>query len=602
MKRSTTLLSVLLTILFLSISARAKNTSPPLKVPLYYKQINLIIAGDQAILRTEPLNKNTKYVKCEVKGNSLKLAKRAGSPSLGYIFIYNAIRPGKSVIVEKVSKLGKGRERVETRKFVVRVFNMNMIPKVKTRKLEENINCYIGKFVKLAGISRGWGRTLKAKEIWGTMQTRSDWILEDDTGAVYVTGGSLPQKGKALTIICKVVRPSNGRWALVYYKKLTGYDPSKARPIAEGINRFAFDLYKKLALEDRVKNVLFSPFSISDALAMTYGGARSLTAKQMARVLHFSLPQREIPPAFSSLIKSIEACPQKKSYTILIANALWGQKGYHFLQSFKTLVNKYYGGGFHQLDFSSDPEGARKQINSWVEEKTAGKIKNLIAKGDINGLTRLILTNAVYFKGKWASQFKKKNTVPMPFYVSPQKTLPIPMMFQEGEFPYFEDRNLQVLELPYEGKEISMIILLPIKKDGLGELESHLSEKSLTRWRNNLHRRRVKVYLPRFKLTTKCYLAKELAKMGMPDAFSNRADFSGITGRKELKISRVIHQAYIDVNEEGTEAAAATAVTIRLTAVMKSPVFKADHPFVFMIVHKKTGTILFMGTLKEPTQ
>ena len=587
-------------LLSLSGSVGAKNVSCSSKILLSPNQLNILLKGDRAVLKTGPLNKNINDVRSEVKGSSLKLAGRTGRPSSGYIFTYDAVLPGESLIIEKVSKFGKGGEKIETREFKVRVFDANKVPEVTIKALKENIGRYRGQFVRLTGVDRNWGKPEKAKEVWGTMLTRSDWILEDDTGAVYVSGKPDAQKGETFTLICKVVTPSDGKWALVYHKKLAAKDQSNTRLITKNTNEFAFDLYRRLELENKGKNIFFSPFSISDALAMTYAGARGNTEKQMAKVLRFSLPQEELHPAFSSLIERLKVKPGKKAYKLHIANALWGQKDYHFLEEFKALIDRYYNGGFYNVDFAGNTEVARKRINTWVEQKTEEKIKNLIAKGDIDSLTRLVLTNAIYFKGKWASQFKKKNTKPMPFHVTSKKSVKVPMMFQEGQFPYFENENLQVLELPYAGDELSMIILLPAKKDGLAELEQHLTEKTLSQWLAHLCKREIKVYMPRFKLRTKYYLARDLAAMGMPDAFSNRADFSGMTGHKELKISKVIHQAYVEVNEEGTEAAAATAVTMRLKAVMLHPIFRANHPFVFMIFHKKTGSILFVGKVVNP--
>ena len=376
--------------------------------------------------------------------------------------------------------------------------------------------------------------------------------------------------------------------------------PSAPQTIAKGINMLAIDLYKTLAKEHTNKNLFFSPLSISSAFAMAYAGARGDTEVQMARVLHFSLPQSKFHPAFSSLVKSILASSREEGCTLRMANALWGQRGYGFLPQFEALLDKYYGSGFHEVDFVGNTEGTREEINSWIEKKTENKIKNLIAKGDINQLTRLVLTNAIYFKGIWASQFKKENTKPLPVHISQGKTVQTPMMFQEGEFPYHENKRLKILELPYQGGDLSMVILLPTQKDGLAPLESHLTEEGIRQSLNKLRKRKVDVYIPRFKLETKYYLARDLAMMGMPDAFSPRADFSGMTGHRELKISKVIHQAYVEVNEEGTEAAAATAVAVGLKAVMRHPVFRADHPFLFMIIHKETGTILFMGALKNP--
>ena len=370
--------------------------------------------------------------------------------------------------------------------------------------------------------------------------------------------------------------------------------------LVNGNNQTAIDLYGKLSYKNK-GNVFFSPFSISTAFGMTYAGARGKTENEMATILHFTLPQKELHPAFSILIKKINA--KNKPYELTIANALWGQRGYHFLKEFKELINKYYGGGFYEVNFKTDSEGTRKKINTWVEEKTNQKIKDLISRGDINYLTRLVLTNAIYFKGRWASKFNEKNTKPAPFYILPDKKIEVSMMFQEGKFPYYENENLKVLELPYAGNDLSMVVFLPSKKNGLDSLEKELTLKKIKLWVSKMYKRKVKVYLPKFKAKTKYYLGNILSSMGMADAFSYEADFSGMTGGKELKISKVIHQAYIDVNEEGTEAAGATGIVMELKALPKpSPVFNADHPFVFLIVHKKTGSILFIGRIANPSK
>ncbi len=372
------------------------------------------------------------------------------------------------------------------------------------------------------------------------------------------------------------------------------------RSMAQKNNAFAVDLYKKLA--QKGGNIFFSPFSIYDALAMTFAGARGRTEAQMARVLHITSPQEVFHPAFSSLINVIKATPVEKAYKLHIANALWGQKGYRFLPNFLTLVNKYYDGGFHLVDFVHDKAGTMKRINRWVEKKTGNKIKDLIRNGDINFLTRLVLTNAIYFKGRWATRFKKENTRSAPFYLSGGEKTDVPMMSQKGRFPYFEDKSLQVLELPYTGNDLSMVIFLPKNPVNLRKIGTQLSVSKLRTFLSRLQKRRVAVTLPRFRLKTRYYLGPILGSMGMPNAFSPVADFSGMSGNKELKIAKVIHQAYVDVNEEGTEAAAATAVVIRLKAMIRNPVFRADHPFLFAMIHKKTNCILFMGRVMNPTK
>ena len=368
--------------------------------------------------------------------------------------------------------------------------------------------------------------------------------------------------------------------------------------LVNGNNQTAIDLYGKLSHKNK-ENIFFSPFSISTAFGMTFAGARGKTENEMAKVLHFTLPQKKLHPAFSILIEKINA--KNKLYKLNIANALWGQKDYNFLKEFKKLIYKYYSGGFYEVNFKTDTEGARKKINTWVEEKTNRKIKELISKRDINDLTRLVLTNAIYFKGKWASKFDEKNTKPAPFYTSSDKKIEISMMYREDNYPYYGNENLQVLELPYVGDDLSMVVFLPAEKSGLSGLEKELTLKKLELWISKMYKRKVRVYFPRFKAKTKYYLVEILSSMGMSDTFSNKADLSGMTGHKELKISKVIHQAYIDVNEEGTEASASTAIVMTRKALPRpSPVFKANHPFLFLIVHKKTKSILFMGRIINP--
>ena len=373
------------------------------------------------------------------------------------------------------------------------------------------------------------------------------------------------------------------------------------QPIVKLTNTFAFDLYKKLAQkEGNISNIFFSPLSISYGLAMTYAGAGGNTKKQMANVLHFTLPDEKLHFSFFQLMQTLTTKP-KGAYKLNIANALWGQKGYQFLEEFKALINRFYHGGFHEVDFIVRIEDTRKKINRWIEQETKEKIKNLIAPGDITRLTRLVLTNAIYFKGDWASQFKKSNTKIMPFHITTTKSVDISMMYQEGQFPYFADEDLQVLELPYSGDDLSMIVVLPNSNIGLKELENRLNAEKFTSWLSRLRKQEVKVYLPKFKLEIKYYLNKVLYEMGMSDAFlPGKADFSGMREDKNLYIYRVIHQAYVNVDEEGTEATAATAVVLNTKSIRIKPIFKADHPFMFFIVHKATGSILFMGSVVNP--
>lgn len=386
--------------------------------------------------------------------------------------------------------------------------------------------------------------------------------------------------------------------------------------VVEGNNAFAVELYAKIRAQEG--NLFLSPYSISAALAMTSAGARGETETQMAKVLHFPavLVEEESPSlagqrvrdrerfhsAFGAIIKDLNARGEKGSYELSVANALWGQKGYGLLAEFLELVKSNYGGGFNEVDFVTAAESARKTINAWVETETRNKIKNLIGRGVLTPLTRLVLTNAIYFKGNWAKQFEKDETKDVPFTLLNGEKVDSPMMNQTAEFGYMETEDFQGLELPYVDNELSMIVLLPKETDGLGRLEKALTADNLSQWLAGLHKRKVIVSVPKFKMTSQFSLADVLESMGMTDAFSTKADFSGINGKRDLLISAVIHKAFVDVNEEGTEAAAATGVVVGLASAgpEEIPVFRADHPFLFLIRDNDSGSILFIGRMMNP--
>lgn len=339
---------------------------------------------------------------------------------------------------------------------------------------------------------------------------------------------------------------------------------------------------------------------------MTYEGARGKTAEEMQAVFHF--PQ-DVAVLRSSYLEIYQEVNKKdKKYTLSTANALWAQEDYKFLEDYFDLVEKYYGGKTTNLDFINQTEKSRLTINSWVEERTNGKIKDLIPEGILSPLTRLVLTNAIYFKGFWLKQFDKKYTREEDFRVSSDNKIKVQMMRLAGEeanFNYAETDKLQILELPYEGNELSMLILLP-KEDDLKAVEESLSSEKLSEWKSLLRSEEVNVYLPKFKFETKYFMAQDLSVMGMPTAFGGGADFSGMTGKKDLFISEVIHQAFVDVNEEGTEAAAATAVIMLGKAMPSEPkpikIFKADHPFIFIIQDREESNIIFVGRVSDPTK
>ena len=369
----------------------------------------------------------------------------------------------------------------------------------------------------------------------------------------------------------------------------------------EGNNAFAVAMYGQL--RSRSGNLFFSPESISTALAMAYAGARGDTASQMAKTLHFSLPPEQLHLAMGALLKDLNATHD--AYQLSVANALWAQHGYAFLDDYLNLLKNDYGAGLNQVDFKGATEAARQTINQWVEQKTQDKIKDLLQPGSLRSDTRLVLTNAIYFKGDWQTQFDKAQTKNEDFHLSQGQTATAPLMHREGGFNYFDGGTFQVLEIPYKSKELSMIVFLPKDIGGLGGLEQSLTAGNTQQWLRRLAPvSKVIVTMPKFKMTQEFELGATLGAMGMPKAFSSSADFSGMTGHRDFAISAIIHKAYVDVNEEGTEAAAATAVTMRAMAMrpveQAPPVFRADHPFIFVIRDNGSDSILFMGRVMDP--
>jgi serpin B len=377
--------------------------------------------------------------------------------------------------------------------------------------------------------------------------------------------------------------------------------------VADGSNRFALDLYAKL--RDREKgNLFFSPYSAHTALAMTATGARVSTRDQMVKVLH--LPADEQKATASGDLGRFYAHP-RKDYELSVANALWGQKGFPWRPEFLDVQRTRFGAGFNEADFAADPDGERRRINRWVEEQTRDRIKELIPEGLITRSQRMVLANAIYFKGQWQDQFDPKQTRPLPFTLADGAKVDVPMMHREGGFRHHVEARpaerrfepeLQVAELPYKGGELSMVVLLPGKHDGLPALEKKLSADALAGWLAKAHDARgTDLYLPKFRLETDAMMLKEsLQQLGMSAAFDpSAADFTGLhTGTERLYVDFVVQKAFVDVNEEGTEAAAATGVGLR--AISASLDFRADRPFLFLIWDAKRGTILFMGRVQKP--
>ena len=375
--------------------------------------------------------------------------------------------------------------------------------------------------------------------------------------------------------------------------------------VVEGNNDFAVALYGKLRSQGG--NLFFSPESVSTALAMTYAGARGDTAAEMAKTLHFTLPPDRLHPAMGALLAGLNA--PHDGYQLRVANALWAERDYKFLDAFLKLTASDYGAGFNPVDFKGSTEAARLTINQWVEQKTDSKIKDLLKPGMVNPLTRLVLTDAIYFKADWQAQFQKAQTEDKDFHLSAAQTVKAPLMHRAGSYKYFNGGTFQILEMPYKTGELSMIVFLPKDMDGLRAFEQSLTASHAKQWLSQLQPvSRVIVTFPKFKVTEQLELGSTLGAMGMPSAFErSAADFSGMTGNRELFLSAVIHKAFIDVNEVGTEAAAATATSMvgmamRAPGPTPPPEFRADHPFVFLIRDNRSGGILFMGRVSDPTK
>ena len=373
--------------------------------------------------------------------------------------------------------------------------------------------------------------------------------------------------------------------------------------VVEANNQLAIDLYQKYRSNEG--NIFFSPFSISSALAMTYEGAKGKTAGEMQKVLHVPGDIGVIRSGYSEIYERLNK--ENKPYKLSTANALWAQKDYPFAGEYLSTVEKYYDGKVTNLDFARDTENSRQTINNWVEEKTYDRIKELIPAGLLTPSTRMVLTNAIYFNASWLSQFEARTTSDKEFTLGTKKVT-VKMMHQKAGYNYGETDKLQILEMPYKGEDISMLIILP-KGNDLAALERTLSAKNLADWKKNMKGELVELSLPKFEYENKYYMAADLKDMGMPTAFTPAADFSGMSPTKELYIGEVIHQTFVGVSESGTEAAAATAVMmagstaspgIHIPPIPK--IFNADHPFIFIIQEKASGNILFMGRVTDPSK
>jgi serpin B len=365
----------------------------------------------------------------------------------------------------------------------------------------------------------------------------------------------------------------------------------------DAVNSFAFDFIKELNNND---NIFISPYSIFTALAMTYEGARGITAEEMKSLLNIEQDNESFHKYMEDLYELLNK--ENNDYNISTANALWVKDDYQLLETYLNVIRNYYGGNATEVDFSKSEEAANI-INKWVENNTNGLIEDLILPDYITIMTVLILTNAIYFKGNWEVQFDQVNTTDREFTEPSGETIEVPTMSlveTNNYFNYTETDDLQILELKYSGNDISMLILLP-KDKGLSAIIDNIDADSFSELRESMVENNVDIYLPKFKVETEYQLNDYLIDLGMVTPFTTSADFSGMNGYKELFISRVVHKAFIEVNEEGTEAAAATAVIMeRLSIEPEKIVFDCNHPFMYLIQHKQTGTILFMGTINNP--
>jgi serpin B len=374
--------------------------------------------------------------------------------------------------------------------------------------------------------------------------------------------------------------------------------------LVQGNNAFAVELFGQLRRESG--NLFFSPASISTAFGMTYAGAHGSTAAEMEKALHFTLPSDRLHSAMGALLSNLNTT--HTGYRLRVADALWAQQGEHFLDGFLNLTKANYAAGFHAVDFAKAPDQTRLTINRWIEQQTEDKIKDLLQPGTVTADTRLILTNAIYFKADWQWQFQKSESKDEDFHLSSSQSVRAPLMHREGRMNYFNAGTFQALEIPYKGLELSMIVVLPNDVSGLPALEQSLTPSNLQQWLGQLKpESKIILTLPRFKMTRQFELTKALGGLGMKQAFERgAADFSAMTGKRDLWISAVIHKAYVDVDEEGTEAAAATSTVMRslsMPSVRPEPIiFRADHPFLFLIRDNRSGGILFMGRVADPTK
>jgi len=370
--------------------------------------------------------------------------------------------------------------------------------------------------------------------------------------------------------------------------------------VAEGNRAFAVSLYREVAGEPG--NVFFSPFSISTALAMTYVGARGETAAQMQSTLHFPESPEHLPEVWGMWQSRMDQVGREGKVTLSVANSLWPDERYPFLDTYMATVRERFRSEVFPVNFA-ETEAARQQINTWVEDATEQLIKDLIQPGVLNALTRMVLVNAIYFKGTWQTTFGPEVTRPQPFHLADGSVIEVPTMYGKVPARYAALDGVQLLDLPYRGDQVSMLVVVPDTQERMADLERSLSVAVMDQWLGAVEPTEVRVFLPKFTMTQHLALSKILQALGMVVPFDDKAaNFAGMDGHENyLYISDVVHQAFVAVDEAGTEAAAATAVIMQARSMPRpSPEFRADRPFLFFIHERASGSILFAGRVMDP--
>lgn len=408
-------------------------------------------------------------------------------------------------------------------------------------------------------------------------------------------------------VLCGIAAPAEVRAAMARLRRDASPEVSAEdiEALVAGNNAFAFDLYHRIVRKE--SNIIFSPYSISQALAMAYAGAKGNMASEMAESLHFGLPQKRLHAAMNALDRKLAGTggdllgKSGEEFELHVSNAMWGQRGHKFLPEFLDLLAANYGAGLQLVDFATSPEKAREAINRWAERETKGTIREIVPPGGINRSTQMAIANAVYFEAKWLYEFDKSATRNERFYLLDGQVVRVPMMSQTRSFLYGEGKGYGMVELPYVGEEFAMIIILP-DKGNFEDFESELDEERWSEMVAQMEEIEVVLSMPKFEYESALDLKSPLSEMGMPSAFiPQAADFSGMDGTRDLSIGQIAHKAWISADEVRTKATAVTAFFTIIGAIPRTQVvFMVDRPFIYVIRHRPTGSILFMGRVMNP--